>query len=247
MKTVFDAEARKYDVYPLSDATLARALPANRPSLLGDRTSVTYFADHVRIPETATLTYTSTSFELRAQLQIPRGGAQGVVICIGGAMAGWTLYLQGGIPIFVYNYLGHELTTVAAPSPLPEGPVALGLSFAYDGGGLGKGAAVSLLVDDAVVVSGRVERTVPFRFSMSGETLDVGVDTGSPVAPYGHAFRFTGRYRPNRRHRSPAARRSGRGDGRGGDARGTGRAIAEPVRQLAIVGRWSPCGAVLSH
>ena len=192
LKTVFDAEARKHDVYPLSDATLARALPANRPSLLGDRTSVTYFADHVRIPETATLTYTSTSFELRAQLQIPRGGAQGVVICIGGTMAGWTLYLQGGIPIFVYNYLGHELTTVAAPSPLPEGSVALGLSFAYDGGGLGKGAAVSLLVDDAVVVSGRVERTVPFRFSMSGETLDVGVDTGSPVAPYGHAFRFTG-------------------------------------------------------
>jgi arylsulfatase len=52
---------------------------------------------------------------------------------------------------------------------------------------------VSLRVNDAAVVSGRIERTVPFRFSMSGETLDVGVDTGSPVAPYGHAFRFTGR------------------------------------------------------
>lgn len=43
------------------------------------------------------------------------------------------------------------------------------------------------------MASGRIERTVPFRFSMSGETLDVGIDTGSPVAPYGHAFRFTGR------------------------------------------------------
>ncbi len=193
LQAVFDTEARKYEVYPLSDATLARALPANRPSLLAQRTSVTYYGGQVRIPETATLGYTSTSFELRAQLWIPPGGAQGVVICIGGAMAGWSLYLQDGIPRFAYNYLGHELTTVAADGPPPDGPVALGLSFDYDGGGLGKGALVSLYVDDTEVAGGRVETTVPFRFSMSGETLDVGTDTGSPVAPYGHDFRFTGR------------------------------------------------------
>ncbi|OOK76958.1 sulfatase family protein [Mycobacterium kansasii] len=193
LQAVFDAEARKYDVYPLSDATLARALPVNRPSLLGDRTSVTYYPGQLRIPEPVTLSYTSTSFMLRAQLHIPPGGAQGVVISVGGAMAGWSLYLQDGVPSFAYNYLGHELTTVTAPRPLPEGPVNLGLSLDYDGGGLGKGASVTLLVDHAAVVSGRLERTVPFRFSMSGETLDVGVDTGSPVAPYGHDFRFTGR------------------------------------------------------
>jgi arylsulfatase len=193
LKAVFDTEARKYDVYPLSDATLARALPVNRPSLLAGRTSVTYYAGQVRIPEPVTLSYTSTSFELRAQLVIPPGGAQGVVISIGGAMSGWSLYLRGGIPHFVYNYFGHELTTVAAGEPLPEGPVTLGLSFGYDGSGLGKGASVSLHVDGTEVAGGRLERTVPFRFSMSGETLDVGTDTGSPVAPYGHDFRFTGR------------------------------------------------------
>lgn len=193
LKAAFDAEARRYDVYPLSDATLARALPGNRPSPLADRISVTYYAGNVRIPEPVTLSYTSTSFELRAQLAIPPGGAQGVVICIGGAMAGWSLYLRDGAPHFVYNYFGHELTTIATTEPIPEGPVALGLSFDYDGGGLGKGATVSLRVDDTEVARGRIERTVPFRFSMSGETLDVGTDTGSPVAPYGHDFRFTGR------------------------------------------------------
>ncbi|WP_373190969.1 arylsulfatase [Mycobacterium marinum] len=193
LQAVFDTEARKYDVYPLSDATLARALPANRPNLLAGRTSATYYPSHVRIPETSTLPYTSTSFELRAQLQIPRGGAQGVVICIGGSMGGWSLYLQDGIPTFAYNYLGHELTTVAATDPLPEGQITLALSFDYDGGGLGKGALVTLLVDGTTVASGRVEQTVPFRFSMSGETLDVGLDTGSPVAPYEHSFPFTGR------------------------------------------------------
>ncbi|WP_373142828.1 arylsulfatase [Mycobacterium marinum] len=193
LQAVFDTEARKYDVYPLSDATLARALPANRPNLLAGRTSATYYPSHVRIPETSTLPYTSTSFELRAQLQIPRGGAQGVVICIGGSMGGWSLYLRDGIPTFAYNYLGHELTTVAATDPLPGGQITLTLSFDYDGGGLGKGALVTLLVDGTTVASGRVEQTVPFRFSMSGETLDVGLDTGSPVAPYEHGFPFTGR------------------------------------------------------
>lgn len=193
LQAVFDAEARKYDVYPLSDATVLRALPANRPSLLAGRTSLTYYAGQVRIPEPVTLGYTSTSFQLRAQVHIPPGGAQGVIICIGGSMSGWSLYVQDGAARFTYNYLGHELSTVAAAEPLPEGPVVLGLSFDYDGGGLGRGASVTLRVNDTVVANGRVERTVPFRFSMSGETLDVGTDTGSPVAPYGHGFRFTGR------------------------------------------------------
>lgn len=193
LQAVFDAEARKYDVYPLSDATLARALPVNRPSPLAGRTSVTYYAGQVRIPEPVTLGFTSTSFELVARLFIPPGGAQGVIMSIGGAMAGWSLYLSGGVPHFVYNYFGHELTTVAATGPISEGPVALRLSFEYDGGGLGKGASVSLHVEDTEVASGRVDRTVPFRFSMSGETLDVGTDTGSPVVPYGHDVRFTGR------------------------------------------------------
>ncbi len=193
LKALFDDEARKYDVYPLNDGTLDRAVPWNRPSLLGERTSAVYFADHVRIPESATLPYTSTSFTLRADVRIPSGGADGVIICIGGAMAGWSLYTCNGIPAFVYNYLGHEVTTVTGPTSIPEGQRVIGLSFDYDGGGLGKGATITLSVDDVPVAEGRVERTVPFRFSMSGETLDVGVDTGSPVGPYGPDFRFTGR------------------------------------------------------
>lgn len=74
LKTVFDAEARRCNVYPLRDATLDRALPANRPSLLGDRTSATYSPGQVRIPETATLGFTSTSFGLRARCTSRRAG-----------------------------------------------------------------------------------------------------------------------------------------------------------------------------
>ena len=151
----------------------------------GERTSATYFADHVRIPESATLPYTSTSFTLRADVQILPGGADGVIICIGGAMAGWSLYTRDGIPAFTYNYLGHELTTITGPDPIREGRAVIGLSFDYDGGGLGKGANITLSVDGDTVADGRAERTVPFRFSMSGETLDVGwtpVRRWSPTA-----------------------------------------------------------------
>jgi arylsulfatase len=107
-------------------------------------------------------------------------------------MAGWTLYLRDGIPRYTYNYLGHDITTISGEQPLTEGARSVTLSFAYDGGGLGKGGNATLGVDGTTVATGRVENTVPFLFSMSGETLDVGVDTGSPVGPYPNEFRFTG-------------------------------------------------------
>jgi len=107
-------------------------------------------------------------------------------------MAGWTLYLRDGVPSYTYNYLGHEITTITGRQPLPEGPTTLALSFDYDGGGLGKGGSATLSVDGNPVATGRLEQTVPFLFSMSGETLDVGVDTGSPVGPYPNEFPFTG-------------------------------------------------------
>jgi arylsulfatase A-like enzyme len=192
LKALFDREARAYDVYPLSDQTTERALPHNRPSLLEGRTQFTLYRDHVRQPELATVNLKNTSFDLSARLRIPAGGAEGVVICQGGNMAGWSLYVKDRIPVYHYNLYGRVLTTVAGTQPLPTGDVALGVRFDYDGGGLGRGGQVHLTVDGAEVASGRLERTVPFLFSMSGETLDVGVDTGAPAGPYPHRFPFTG-------------------------------------------------------
>jgi arylsulfatase A-like enzyme len=192
LKALFDREARAYDVYPLSDQTTERALPHNRPSLLEGRTQFTLYRDHVRQPELATVNLKNTSFDLSARLRIPAGSAEGVVICQGGNMAGWSLYVKDRIPVYHYNLYGRVLTTVAGTQPLPTGDVALGVRFDYDGGGLGRGGQVHLTVDGAEVASGRLERTVPFLFSMSGETLDVGVDTGAPAGPYPHRFPFTG-------------------------------------------------------
>ena len=192
LRALFDREAWAYDVYPLSDQTTLRALPHDRPSLLEGKTRFTLYRDHVRQPEMAAVNVKNTSFDLHAKLQIPEGAVDGVVICQGGNMAGWSLYVKDRRPVYFYNLYGRELTSVAGAEPLPSGHVEVGVRFEYDGGGLGKGGLVHLTVNGAEVAGGRLERTVPFLFSMSGETLDVGVDTGAPVGPYPRRFPFTG-------------------------------------------------------
>jgi arylsulfatase len=97
-----------------------------------------------------------------------------------------------GKPIYYYNYFGRELTAIRSEVALHPGPVGVSVTFDYDGGGLGNGADVRLSIDGDVTARGRIEHTVPFVFSMSGETLDVGIDTCSPVGPYPHHFPFTG-------------------------------------------------------
>ena len=185
-------EARKYNVYPLDDNTTQRGLPHHRPSLIEGRTKFTFYRENVRMPELSTVNVKNTSFDLTAELVIPEAGAEGVVVCQGGNMAGWSLYVRDNKPVYFYNWMGHELYAVESTAQLPTGPVTLKFTFDYDGGGLGKGGTAHLSVNGKPVAAGRIEKTVPFIFSMSGETFDVGEDTGAPVGPYAHGFPFTG-------------------------------------------------------
>jgi len=109
-------------------------------------------------------------------------------------MAGWSLYVKDNKPVYYYNWVGHDRYVVASPKALPAGPVALKMKFDYaEGQGLGQGGTATLFVNDEQVAQGRIEKTVPFVFSMSGETFDVGIDTGAPVGPYPPEFPFTGK------------------------------------------------------
>ena len=116
-----------------------RALPQNRPSLLEGRTHFLLYRENVRMPELAAVNLKNTSFDLCADLRVPEAGADGGVICQGGPMAGWSLYVLDGRPTYLYNWFGRELTAVASPAPLPAGAVALGLTFEY---GIDTGAPV---------------------------------------------------------------------------------------------------------
>ncbi len=97
-------------------------------------------------------------------------------------MGGWSFYAHEGKLKYCYNHVGITCYDVSATSSVPAGTHQARMEFAYDGGGAGKGATVTLFVDGKQVGTGRVERTHRFLFSMD-ETLDIGRDLGEPVSP----------------------------------------------------------------
>jgi arylsulfatase len=144
------------------------------------------------MPESSVINIKNCSFRITADVLLNSDDAQGVIVCQGGNMAGWSLYLdKESKPVFHYNWFGHEHTSFASSEKLANGKHIIEVSFAYDGG-FGAGGNISLVVNESEVNSGRIDKTVPLVYSMSGETLDVGLDAGSAVGPYPHGFNFTG-------------------------------------------------------
>lgn len=132
---------------------------------------------------------------ISADIEIPQGGANGVILAQGGRFGGWSLYLKDGKPTYSYNFLGLQRTSVEAAEALPAGKATIRFEFAYDGGGLGKGGTGSLFVNDKKVAEGRIPHTQAFAFS-ADETADVGVDDATPVVEEvgaGPKSRFTGK------------------------------------------------------
>jgi hypothetical protein len=145
-----------------------------------------------RIPEGSAPSILNKSFKVGADLEVPPGGAEGILVTQGGRFNGWGLYMLAGKPVFHYNTVGVFRYTVAGPDQLSPGRHTIVLDFSYDGGGLGKPGTAKLIVDGKQVAEGRIERTIPFRIS-ADETLDIGEDTGTPVSEDYHVpFRFTG-------------------------------------------------------
>jgi arylsulfatase A-like enzyme len=175
-------EARKYNVLPLDDRRVERFNSdlAGRPSLLKGNTQL-LFGGMARLTENTTINIKNKSHSVTAEIEVPEGGAEGVIIAQGGAYAGWSLYAKDGKPTYCYNLFGVQRFKIAGESALPAGEHQVRMEFAYDGGGLGKGGAVTLFVDGTQVGEGRVEGTVPMLFS-GDETADVGSDTASPVS-----------------------------------------------------------------
>jgi arylsulfatase len=97
-------------------------------------------------------------------------------------MGGWSLYAHEGKLKYLYNLLGVKQFSVTASTPLAPGKQQVRMEFAYDGGGLGKGATITLFVDGQKVGEGRVERTHLFIFALD-ETTEVGCGLGEPVSP----------------------------------------------------------------
>lgn len=150
---------------------------------------MTYTRAHVRVPEPVVVNLKNCSYRITAVIDNASNVDSGVICCQGGNMAGWSLYLDNGQPIYLYNAFGRELTFVRG-RPIGVGHHEIVVEFSYDGG-LGAGGVAFLSVNGELHDAMRINRTVPVVYSMSGETFDVGCDTGSPVGPYPHVFEFT--------------------------------------------------------
>jgi arylsulfatase A-like enzyme len=182
MQALFIEEAIKNRVLPLDDRTLERLNPATagRPDLMGDRTSLTLSEGMAGMSENVFINVKNRSISITADLQIPQGGANGVILAQGGRFGGWSFYLKDGRPTYCYNFLGLQQFKVSAPQALAAGKATIRMNFDYDGGGIGKGGTVTILVNGTKVATGRVERTQGMVFS-ADETADVGLDGATPV------------------------------------------------------------------
>ena len=116
-----------------------------------------------------------------AQLVVPDGGAQGVIIAQGGLLGGWSIYAKDGRPAYCYNLLGLQRFKIEGDTQIPAGEHQVRMEFAYDGGGLAQGGTVSLYIDGQKTGEGRVDRTEPMVFSLDDKT-DVGSDRCTPVS-----------------------------------------------------------------
>ncbi len=182
LQALFITEARKYRVLPIDDRSIERlnAKLAGRPDLMGDRTSLTVYDGMKGISENAFINIKNRSHTVTAELEIPKGGANGVILAQGGRFGGWSLYMKGGKPSYTYNYLGLQQSFVVAPQPLPAGKATVRVEFAYDGGGMAKGGTATLYANGSKVAEGRIANTQANVFSVD-DGADVGVDDGTPV------------------------------------------------------------------
>jgi arylsulfatase len=197
MQSLFMKEAAKHNVLPIDDRTFERfnAALVGRPDLIGERTSLTFGEGMTGMLENVFIDVKNHSKTITAEIEIPKGGANGVILAQGGRFGGWCLYLKDGKPTYTYNFLGLNRYTVSAPEALPPGRATLVFDFAYDGGGAGKGGTGTLSVNGRKIAEGRIDRTQPVMFS-ADETADVGVDEATPVVDgigEGPQTRFTGR------------------------------------------------------
>ena len=173
-----------------------------------------------RLSEDSVIDLKNKSHSVTAELEVPEGGAEGVIMAQGGAYAGWSVYLKDGKPKYCHNLFGLPQFHVDGDTLVPAGAHQLRMEFSYDGGGLGKGGTVSIYVDGEKTGEGRVEATVPMAYS-ADETCDVGSDTASPVSDD-----YTSDEEPLHGHDQLGADRHRRGRGGPGPPDHTRRAAA---------------------
>jgi len=218
MQEIFYAEAEKHDVLPLDNTTLSR-WNSPKPNLTGDKTVFTYSGRPISIPNSGAPHILNRSYTITAEVTIPDGGAEGMIVTDGGRFGGYGLFLSKGEfgigrgkPVFLYNLLDLKRTVWSGPE-LDAGKHTIVFEFKSDGPGLGKGGTGVLSVDGREVARNSLEHSTPITFP-EDETFDVGQDTRTGVAMleyrYDVPFKFTGKINKLTFRLEPEPRTEGR-------------------------------------
>jgi arylsulfatase len=202
LKELFIAEAKKYQVFPL-DASVAARIVAPRPNITAGRTEFVYTHPMVGLPQGDSPMLLNSSYTLTADITVPEGGAEGMILTSGGRFAGYGFYLLKGKPVFLWNLIDLKRVKWEGKDALTPGQHTVEFDFKYDGlgvgtlafnnmSGLGRSGTGTLKVDGKVVATEKLERTLPMILQWD-ESFDIGSDTLTGVndADYKPPFTLT--------------------------------------------------------
>ncbi len=190
LQQLFWEEAERNRMLPIHSSY--GSAQAGRPSLAANRKVFDYGAGTVRVSQDAAPPTVGRSFKISADIVIPQGDANGVIVAQGGRFSGYSLYVHDGSLRFHYNAVPPLRATVAATEKLAPGPRSVEFVFAADSAKPGTGGVGRLVVDGRTVAEGRIDATIG-RWVSHTEGLDVGSDTITPVSDdYAAPARFTG-------------------------------------------------------
>jgi arylsulfatase len=186
MRKMFVEEARKYQVFPL-DASVGARVAAPRPSLTAGLSELVYTRPMTGLPQGDAPYLLDTSYTVTADITVPQGGAEGMIVTSGGRFAGWGFYLLKGKPVFCWNLLDLERIRWEGPDALPPGRHIIEFDFKYDGlgvgtmaynnfSGIGRSGTGTLKVDGKEVKTIKMPKTLPIILQWD-ESFDIGSDT----------------------------------------------------------------------
>src|SRR6266478_4814580 len=193
MQALFTQEAAKYNVLPLNNDTFARAL-APRPSATAGKTVFTYSGVNAGIDAANAPNILGKSYTIAADVDVPQGGGDGMLVTMGGRWGGYGLYMLKGKPVFNYNMLILAQYRWEGQQPLTPGKHTIVFDYTYDGPGIAKGGTGVLRVDGQVVATQKQPNSIAF-LQVADETFDVGLDTRTSVneKDYQVPFAFNGK------------------------------------------------------
>jgi arylsulfatase A-like enzyme len=191
LQDLFWQEAEKYQVLPL-DASVATRMITPRPSVTAGRNTFTYTGKLIGVPLGDAPSLLNASYTIKAEVDIPKGGGEGMIVTEGGRFGGFGFYLLRGKPVFLWNLVDLNRVRWQGAHKLSPGKHVLEFAFEYEGlgfgtlafndlSGIGQGGTGTLKVDGKPVATQKLDRTLPIVLQWD-ETFDIGADTGTPVS-----------------------------------------------------------------